>query len=145
MLQGFHLTMGLMMSGYLPIIPCPEGGRVDVIARDVAAAGIASALDQRLIAFVLAAGFIPVPVPNDWKSPDDLDRWLARHGLPARPRDGELWVWTNDDHINSRLAKAKLATPERATRPVSPERGSCTLPTRSGSAGCGASCPAKPT
>lgn len=49
MLQGFHLTMGLMMSGYLPIIPCPEGGRVDVIARDVAAAGIASALDQRLI------------------------------------------------------------------------------------------------
>ncbi len=49
MLQGFHLTMGLMMSGYLPIIPCPENGRVDVIARDVAAAGIASALDQRLI------------------------------------------------------------------------------------------------
>ncbi|EKT4484449.1 SDR family oxidoreductase [Pseudomonas putida] len=49
MLQGFHLTMGLMMSGYLPIIPCPEDGRVDVIARDVAAAGIASALDQRLI------------------------------------------------------------------------------------------------
>lgn len=48
-LQGFHLTMGLMMSGYLPIIPCPEAGRVDVIARDVAAAGIASALDQRLI------------------------------------------------------------------------------------------------
>jgi len=26
-------------------------------------------------------------------------------------RDGELWVWTNDDHINFRLAKAKLATP----------------------------------
>ncbi|MCG8296407.1 MULTISPECIES: SDR family oxidoreductase [Pseudomonas] len=48
-LQGFHLTMGLMMSGYLPIIPCPEGGRVDVIARDVAAAAIVSALDQRLI------------------------------------------------------------------------------------------------
>ncbi|HKS13854.1 MAG TPA: SDR family oxidoreductase [Pseudomonas sp.] len=48
-LQGFHLTMGLMMLGYLPIIPCPEDGRVDVIARDVAAAGIVSALDQRLI------------------------------------------------------------------------------------------------
>jgi oligopeptidase B len=26
-------------------------------------------------------------------------------------RDGELWIWTNDDHINFRLAKAKLATP----------------------------------
>ena len=26
-------------------------------------------------------------------------------------RDGELWVWTNDDHINFRLAKAKLAAP----------------------------------
>ena len=26
-------------------------------------------------------------------------------------RDGELWVWTNDDHINFRLAKAKLETP----------------------------------
>jgi putative glutamine amidotransferase len=35
------------------------------------------ALDQRLIAFVLAAGFIPVPVPNRWQTPDDLDRWLA--------------------------------------------------------------------
>ena len=23
-------------------------------------------------------------------------------------RDGELWVWTNDEHINFRLAKAKL-------------------------------------
>ena len=35
------------------------------------------ALDQRLIAFVLAAGFLPVPVPNRWQTPDDLDRWLA--------------------------------------------------------------------
>lgn len=26
-------------------------------------------------------------------------------------RDGELWVWTNDNHINFRLAKAKLDTP----------------------------------
>ena len=26
-------------------------------------------------------------------------------------RDGELWVWTNDDHINFRLAKASLAAP----------------------------------
>ena len=26
-------------------------------------------------------------------------------------RDGELWVWTNDDHINFRLAKASLKTP----------------------------------
>ena len=26
-------------------------------------------------------------------------------------RDGELWVWTNDEHINFRLAKAKLDTP----------------------------------
>lgn len=26
-------------------------------------------------------------------------------------RDGELWVWTNDDHINFRLAKAKLDAP----------------------------------
>ncbi|WP_379922795.1 S9 family peptidase [Erythrobacter sp. R86502] len=26
-------------------------------------------------------------------------------------RDGELWVWTNDDHINFRLARAKLETP----------------------------------
>jgi oligopeptidase B len=26
-------------------------------------------------------------------------------------RDGELWVWTNDDHINFRLAKAPLANP----------------------------------
>ncbi|MGQ7830562.1 S9 family peptidase [Altererythrobacter sp. Z27] len=26
-------------------------------------------------------------------------------------RDGEVWVWTNDDHINFRLAKAKLETP----------------------------------
>jgi oligopeptidase B len=26
-------------------------------------------------------------------------------------RDGELWVWTNDDHINFRLAKADLKTP----------------------------------
>ncbi len=26
-------------------------------------------------------------------------------------RDGELWVWTNDDHINFRLAKANLKTP----------------------------------
>jgi oligopeptidase B len=26
-------------------------------------------------------------------------------------RDGELWVWTNDDHINFRLAKADLQTP----------------------------------
>ena len=26
-------------------------------------------------------------------------------------RDGEIWVWTNDKHINFRLAKAKLETP----------------------------------
>lgn len=26
-------------------------------------------------------------------------------------RDGELWVWTNDEHINFRLAKADLKTP----------------------------------
>ncbi|MEP0189582.1 MAG: S9 family peptidase [Erythrobacter sp.] len=26
-------------------------------------------------------------------------------------RDGELWVWTNDDHINFRLAKASMETP----------------------------------
>ena len=26
-------------------------------------------------------------------------------------REGELWVWTNDDHINFRLAKADVATP----------------------------------
>jgi len=26
-------------------------------------------------------------------------------------REGELWVWTNDDHINFRLAKASLETP----------------------------------
>ncbi len=26
-------------------------------------------------------------------------------------REGELWVWTNDDHINFRLAKASLDTP----------------------------------
>ncbi len=26
-------------------------------------------------------------------------------------RDGEVWVWTNDNHINFRLAKAKLETP----------------------------------
>jgi oligopeptidase B len=26
-------------------------------------------------------------------------------------RDGELWVWTNDNHINFRLAKAKLDAP----------------------------------
>ena len=26
-------------------------------------------------------------------------------------RDGELWVWTNDEHINFRLAKAALDTP----------------------------------
>lgn len=26
-------------------------------------------------------------------------------------RDGELWVWTNDEHINFRLAKAKLDAP----------------------------------
>jgi len=26
-------------------------------------------------------------------------------------RDGEVWVWTNDDHINFRLARAKLETP----------------------------------
>ena len=26
-------------------------------------------------------------------------------------RDGELWVWTNDEHINFRLAKASLKTP----------------------------------
>ncbi|VXC40914.1 SDR family oxidoreductase [Pseudomonas sp. 8O] len=48
-LQGFHLSMGLVMSGFLPIIPCPESGRVDLIPRDVVAAAIASALDQRLI------------------------------------------------------------------------------------------------
>ena len=26
-------------------------------------------------------------------------------------RDGELWIWTNDEHINFRLAKAKLDAP----------------------------------
>lgn len=26
-------------------------------------------------------------------------------------REGEVWVWTNDDHINFRLAKADIATP----------------------------------
>lgn len=26
-------------------------------------------------------------------------------------REGEIWVWTNDDHINFRLAKANLTTP----------------------------------
>ncbi|WP_439865423.1 SDR family oxidoreductase [Pseudomonas antarctica] len=47
--QGFHMTMGLMMSGVLPIIPCPPAGYVDLIARDVAAQAIANALHQRLI------------------------------------------------------------------------------------------------
>ncbi|AZF16090.1 SDR family oxidoreductase [Pseudomonas sp. R3-18-08] len=47
--QGFHMTMGLMMSGVLPIVPCPSAGYVDLIARDVAAQGITNALRQRLI------------------------------------------------------------------------------------------------
>lgn len=47
--QGFHMTMGLMMSGFLPIVPCPEEGHVDLIARDVAAQAIANALQRRLI------------------------------------------------------------------------------------------------
>lgn len=28
-------------------------------------------------------------------------------------RDNEIWVWTNDDHINFRLANAKLETPDQ--------------------------------
>lgn len=28
-------------------------------------------------------------------------------------REGELWIWTNDDHINFRLAKAALETPDQ--------------------------------
>ncbi|MGG5287774.1 SDR family oxidoreductase [Pseudomonas shirazensis] len=47
--QGFHMTMGLMMSGFLPIVPCPDNGHVDLIARDVAAQAIANALGRRLI------------------------------------------------------------------------------------------------
>lgn len=47
--QGFHMTMGLMMSGVLPIVPCPPAGYIDLIARDVAARAIANALRQRLI------------------------------------------------------------------------------------------------
>lgn len=47
--QGFHMTMGLMMSGFLPIVPCPEDGHIDLIARDVAAQAIANALAHRLI------------------------------------------------------------------------------------------------
>lgn len=37
------------------------------------------ALDQRLSGFLLAAGLIPVPVPNGLsrQSPDELDHWLA--------------------------------------------------------------------
>jgi nucleoside-diphosphate-sugar epimerase len=47
--QGFHLTVGLIFSGVLPIVPCPSQARVDVVARDVAAAAIKSALDRELI------------------------------------------------------------------------------------------------
>lgn len=47
--QGLHATMALVMGGYLPILPCPTAGYVDVLARDVAASAIKSALDQRRI------------------------------------------------------------------------------------------------
>jgi oligopeptidase B len=33
------------------------------------------------------------------------------HEYAVDIREGELWVWTNDDHINFRLAKTNLATP----------------------------------
>lgn len=47
--QGFHMTMGLMMLGALPIVPCPATAYVDVISRDVAARAIKHALDRALI------------------------------------------------------------------------------------------------
>jgi len=34
------------------------------------------ALDQRLCLWMLAAGCLPVPVPNAWGKPDDLQIWL---------------------------------------------------------------------
>lgn len=47
--QGFHLTVGLVASGVLPIVPAPAEAWADIIARDVAALAIKSALDQRLV------------------------------------------------------------------------------------------------
>ena len=38
---------------------------------------VRDALDQRLIAFLLTAGFIPVPVPNGYWSQTSLDDWLS--------------------------------------------------------------------
>jgi nucleoside-diphosphate-sugar epimerase len=47
--QGFHMTVGLVASGVLPIVPSPAEARVDVIARDVAALAIKAALDRRMV------------------------------------------------------------------------------------------------
>ncbi|WPM27717.1 SDR family oxidoreductase [Pseudomonas sp. P1B16] len=123
MLQGFHLTMGLMMSGYLPIIPCPEGGRVDVIARDVAAAGIASALDQRLIGddYFLTNG----PQALDIRTLLDLMcEQMQDQSTPfQRPR------CMNPD-IYERLVRPVFLPAPRREHPRSPRPGDPTVPLR---------------
>ncbi|MDQ2821163.1 MAG: SDR family oxidoreductase [Pseudomonadota bacterium] len=47
--QGFHLTLALLMSGVLPVWPSPAAAHVDVIARDLVAMCIKSALERELV------------------------------------------------------------------------------------------------
>lgn len=84
--QGFHLTVGLVFSGVLPIVPCPAQARVDVIARDVAALAIKMALDRELIGgdFFLTSGD---KAPTVDKIVDLLAGVARENGvLFARPR-----------------------------------------------------------
>lgn len=52
-----------------------------------------------------------VPVANPTAEPILVKARQKGVEYSVDVRDGELWVWTNDDHINFRLAKADLETP----------------------------------
>jgi len=52
-----------------------------------------------------------VPVANPTAEPILVKARQKGVEYSVDVRDGELWVWTNDNHINFRLAKAKLETP----------------------------------
>lgn len=58
--QGMHRLLALLMSGLMPLVPCPQSAYVDVIARDVAARAIARAMEQGRSAASISLPVVPL-------------------------------------------------------------------------------------
>lgn len=101
----------------LHVIGTPTTSDVTLYKEEDQSFGVGTALSAQEDWLIIASGDNEtsevrlVPAANPTADPILVKARKKGVEYSVDVRDGELWVWTNDDHINFRLAKAKLETP----------------------------------